>query len=252
MSEEDAVSSVVAALLKARKTGQPALFEKLADADLTVDEAFRVQELVATVIGPVGAFKVGNKPGASQIMAPIFAKDILSGPATINCPPNEDIGIELEVGFRVDRPLPDRNCPGRREAIAHSVSAVIVIELVRTRLTGEASPNLKLADNQINGGLVVGTPVSDWHGLPMSRIEAALRIGEEDLLCGEVDVPGGDAFDNFLALEQMVGDHCGGLQPGQVVITGSLNGLPYVRAETEVRGTIKGLGEISLRLNAAV
>lgn len=250
-SETDSVSILVPALQEARRTGRHVADGVIDQLSPTVDEAYRIQAEVARSIGQVGGFKVANKPGAPRIMAPIFSKDIVTAPASLDLPPEEDIGIELEVGFRIERALPDSGIPNRREAIARCLSALPVIEIVRTRLRHDASPILKLADNQINGGLVLGAPVADWTSLSLGTVAASLQLGDDRVLDGMACVPGGDAFENFLVLEQMLGDHCGGLQPGQVVITGSLNGLPYVRAGIGVRGWIDGLGDVSLDLNPA-
>ena len=244
------VSTIVSALLDARRTGLAVAGEVLTGAEPSAKEAYAIQAQVASKVGLVGGFKVANKPDAPNIMAPIFAKDILTSPAAIDVSKEEDIGIELEVGFRIDAPLPRQGSPDRRAAIAQCLSAVAVIEIVRTRLPGDASPAWKLADNQINGGLVLGRPVKEWQSLSLGRVDAALALGDDQVLNGSAQVPGGDAFENFLVLEEMIGEHCGGLQPGQVVITGSLNGLPYVRAGTDVRGNIAGLGEVSLRIHA--
>lgn len=238
-------------MLEARRRGRPVPASSIRELTPTVEDAYRIQAEVARAIGQVGGFKVANKPDAPRIMAPIFSKDIMTAPAAITVSPDEDVGIELEVGFRVERALPVRGAPNRRQAIARCLSALPAIEVVRTRLPADASPVLKLADNQINGGLVLGAPVRDWAALPLGQVAASLDLGDDRVLDGEARVPGGDAFENFLVLEQMLGDHCGGLRPGQVVITGSLNGLPYVRAGIAVTGWIGGLGPVSLCLNAA-
>ncbi len=247
-SEDDAVSAVISGLLGARRTGKPFSAGVLQGAGLSTEQAYRVQAGVARRFGPVGGFKVANKPDAPRIMAPIFAGDIGESPARIDVPAGEPVGIELEVGFRVEAPLPPLDLAGRRAAVAKCLSAVAAIEIVRTRLADPASPAMKLADNQINGGLVLGAPVRDWQALPVGQVEAFLSLGADVVLDGKAAVPGGDAFDNFLVLEAMVGTHCGGLQPGQVVITGSLNGLPYVSADIAVRGRVAGLGAVSVEL----
>ena len=241
-------SALAAALIEAREAGGIVSPEKLPTTDPSMKEALGIQREVVRATGPVGGFKVANKPGADRIMAPIFAKDILPSPAVLTVPADEQIGIELEIGFRIDAPLPGPGAANRRQAMADCLSLVPVIEIVRTRLPGGAAPMLKLADNQINGGLVVGSPVKDWLGMSVAQVTAALTAGDTVLLEGAAQVPGGDAFENFLVLEAMIGDHCGGLCPGQVVITSSLNGLPYVQAETTVRGRIDGLGSVSLDL----
>ncbi|WP_232823156.1 2-keto-4-pentenoate hydratase [Oceanibium sediminis] len=238
------------AIVKARKTGVAIPADLIDQATLAEDDAYRVQAEVARQIGRIGGFKVANKPQAPRIMAPIFAKDVMNAPAVLAVPADEDIGIELEIGFRVDSPLPAPDVADRKRAVAECLSAVAVIEVVRTRLPAGASPLLKLADNQINGGLVVGVPLKNWASLPMGKVNAYLSLGDDIVLDGEAHVPGSNAFENFLVLEEMVGTHCGGLQQGQVVITGSLNGLPYVHAETVIHGRIDGLGELSFRLDA--
>lgn len=248
---ENRVSVIVPELLEARRTGLPVDRAGLGGVIPTEEEAYRIQAEVASVVGEIGGFKVANKPGAPRIMAPIFRKDILQTPACIDVPAKEEIGIELEIGFLIDAALPGKEIPNRREAIARCLSVLPVIEIVRTRLPRDVSPALKLADNQINGGLVVGAPVRHWSSLALGEVEASLSLGGERILDGTARVPGGEAFENFLVLEEMIGDHCGGLRPGHVVITGSLNGLPYCRAGTGIEGWISGLGGVSLRLNVA-
>ncbi|WP_372836963.1 2-keto-4-pentenoate hydratase [Puniceibacterium confluentis] len=247
-TQDDLTASLIDAMLEARRSGRPVDARGYTGAAFSERDAYAVQAGIVAACGPVGGFKVANKPDAPRIMAPILAADVMTHPAELVVPAGEPIGIELEIGFRVDAPLPPRDAPDRRLRVAECISALPVIEVVRTRFNGEASPLLKLADNQINGGLVLGAPVKDWQDLPMGAVQASLRAGDTVLLDGAAQVPGGDAFENFLALEEMVGDHCGGLTVGQVVITGSLNGLPYVETEAAILGRIDGLGEVSLHL----
>ena len=236
-------------LLEARRAGTPLPANWDGAQGLTRGETYAVQALVAEETGAAGGFKVACKPGQPQIMAPIFSDDIMESPAKLPVPEGERIGIELEIGFRVTAPLPSPDAPDRTDRLAECLELVPVIEIVRTRLdTEDAPPLIKLADNQINGGLVVGRGLTDWRHLEISGAHAKLSLGGQTILDGRAEVPGGDAFANFQALEAMVGDHCGGLHPGHVVITGSLNGLPYVTAPCKVEGAIDGLGPVSLDL----
>ena len=68
------------------------------------------------------------------------------------------------------------------------------------------------------------------------------------VIAGPVTVPGGSALSNLKLFLDHVGDHCGGLQPGQIVITGSLSGIDYFPGGTEVRGSIEGFGEVTCHL----
>ena len=236
-------------LLEVRHGGPPLPVDWDAAQGLTRGETYSIQALVAQQIGPAGGFKVACKPGEPQIMAPIFSDDIMDSPAQLAVPEGERIGIELEIGFRITAPLPAADAPDRRARLAKCLELVPVIEIVRTRLdTEDAPPLMKLADNQINGGLVVGAGLADWRHLELSGAHARLSLGGQTILDGRAEVPGGDAFANFQALEAKIGDHCGGLHPGHVVITGSLNGLPYVTAPCKVAGEIDGLGAVALDL----
>ena len=240
-------SDLAIRLIEFRSGGaRPAIAEaETAIVDST--DAYAVQSLVANAVGPIGGFKTGRRPGQPQIMAPIFGKDVRRSPASFGRDEIDRIGIELEIGFRIETPLPDPNGADFESGARACVSAVAALEIVDTRLADieSASPLLRLADNQINGGLVYGKPRRDWQAMDLRSARATLCLGDEVVLDGIAEVPGGDAFETFCALVRKIGAHCGGLQPGHVVITGSLNGMPFVERGTPVRGWIDGLGEVA-------
>jgi 2-keto-4-pentenoate hydratase len=218
------------------------------DGALSWEEAYQVQALLAEESGPIAGFKVARKPGQPNIMAPIYARNTQMSPARFQVPSSQMIGIELEIGFRVLSPLPAPDVPNYLNKLRACVAMVPAIEIVLTRLSDAdaCSAQLRLADNQMNGGLVVGQELHEWQSLNQPEIDVCLRFGDKVVLDGPTKIPAGDAFESFRVLSQMVGDHCGGLKPGHVVITGSLNGLPYIEPGALVSGEIKGLGEITI------
>jgi 2-keto-4-pentenoate hydratase len=242
------VQALVEALGRARRGG-PAVATGLG-AGLSMEEAYEVQSAMVSELGPVGGWKVACKPGAPQIMAPILARDIYPSGSRISLPERAPVGVELELGFRLTAPLPSPQDPGFEAAARAATEILPVFEIVASRLEDPrgAPPALKLADNQINGALVLGKATPDWAEIDTSRAPARLEIDGETLLDGVAEVPGGDAFANFCALARMVGTHCGGLQPGQVLITGSLNGLPWRELPLTAEGEIAQLGAISITL----
>lgn len=205
--------------------------------------ALSVQRRVSAALGPVAGFKVAPfRPGA-PILAPIPAARVHGAGAEIAV--GDRMGIELEIGFELLRPV----APQMLERPAEFFRPRLVIELVDQRLAGtEIDPLLKLADLQLNHGLVLGPALPDWDGSDFTRIEARLRCGETRVIDGMVEVPGGSALANLALLCAHVGDHCGGLQPGQHVITGSVSGLSYFPAGTEIAAEIAGFGALSLAL----
>ncbi len=117
------------------------------------------QQLIAA---PVNAFKTGRAaPGDIPIMAPIRAATVRPGGASFSRDELSVIGIELEIGFLIDSPLPDPAAAGFAETARHCVSPMPVIEVVDTRLADPdgAGHLWRLADNQSTGGLAFGAPV---------------------------------------------------------------------------------------------
>ncbi|NRG17932.1 2-keto-4-pentenoate hydratase [Rhizobiales bacterium] len=248
----DLARALASHLIAARERGRP-LAAWRGYETLTADDAYCVQSIVTESYGPAGGFKVACKPDQPNIMAPILTSDILFSPAVLTAPGEENIGMELEIGFRLLAPPPPVDIPDFTDRLRECVEVVPVIEIVRSRLSGhESAPALlKLADNQINGGLVAGAPLADWSPEDLSAVSARLSLGGETVLDGMAHVPGGNAFANLCELVRMIGDHCGGLKPGHIVITGSLNGLPYVKPGMRIEGKIRGIGDVSLDLEAA-
>ena len=247
---EHRISDFAKRLIAARE-GAPKIFILEDDSPLEIGEAYEIQAMVAQCHGPAGGFKVARKPDQPLIMAPIFQRDIQVSPARWSAPDEASIGVELEIGFRILSPLPSLDEPAYTDRLKECVALVPAIEIVLSRLAdADAAAMYKLADNQINGGLIVGQEVSDWRDMDLTQVNARLTFDGRAVIDGTVPVPGGDAFGNFQALVAHLGDHCGGLKPGHVVITGSLNGLPYVSPGTKVRGSIEGLGDVAVDLLA--
>lgn len=241
----------LAELLAVARRGGPKV-PLAAGTGLAREQAFDVQSRLIAEFGPVGGFKVACPPDAPIVIAPIFAKNIVQSPGLFAVPPGERVGIELEYAYRLTSPLPSATAPDFKDHLRSSVELLPVIELVQSRLEDPASadPTLKMADNQLNGALVLGTPLPAGAPFDTSRASGHLKAGDEVLLDGVAKVPGGDAFETLYKLALAIGQHCGGLQVGQVVITGSLNGLPWVLPEKQVHGHIDGLGDVSLLLTA--
>lgn len=211
----------------------------------TLEEALAVQSAVMDRFGPPGAFKVADKAGGPFVMAPIRADRIFRSGDTVSV--LDRAGVELEVGFEVISPIPTA---GDLSEVAAYLRPLPVIEIVDTRIEGPLAdqPFVKLADQQANGALVVGRPSEAWNGADFAELQARLCADGETLFEGQTCVPGGSALTLVTKLLKRLGSHCGGLQPGQIVITGSLNGLPYLTPSVDVVGEIRGLGDVSCRM----
>lgn len=237
------IDGLTDALIAARSGGAP-----VPPYEIDSAMAFTVQARVAARLGPVGGFKYASRPGAPAIMAPIQAAQVLPSGATFDSG-GRPVAVELEVGFRLNAAPPPVDAADFEARLREIVTPVAAIELVQTRLDAEAVKDdmMKLADHQLNSGLVVGQ-AGVWDGSPLTEVTAHLQFDGETVLDGPITLPFGEAFTCLTGLARMVGDHCGGLKAGDVVITGSLNGLPWLNAPTQVQGRIAGIGEVAITL----
>lgn len=247
----DPIEAFATALLEARQSREP-VAAAAADAlvaPLDVAAAYRVQARTVAALGPVGAWKCSPRtpdgmPGAA---APIFADTVAASPARLSPDALFHCGVELELAFRIDRPLPERGADGFADAVRAAVTPVVVIEVVDSRMADfQARPALaKLADMQVNGALVVGAAAAgDWPDVGAPH--ATLVLGGETVFDGPQEVPGGDAFRTLLDFAHDLGSHCGGLKTGQIVTTGALGGMRLVPPGTHAVGRIRGLGAVEL------
>ena len=218
------------------------------DAPASEADAYAIQALVAARLGPIGGFKAGRRQaGDTPAIAPIQGAAIRAGCAVIPAGESRLRGVELEIGFVLLADPPDPTIPDFLARLRASVAALPALEIVESRLSDAeaAGPLWKLADNQINGSLVLGAPVADWSGCDLCAPAARLEIGTDTVWNDPAPVPGGDAFATLAAFVGAVGSHCGGLRRGHVVITGTITGLRHARAGQPVIGHIEGLGSVS-------
>ncbi|MFW6077168.1 MAG: hypothetical protein ACOC71_05420, partial [Hyphomicrobiales bacterium] len=228
-------------LLEARAKGTLIRDETPETGPASLEEAYEVQRLVMAGLGPVGAFKTGRKaPGDRPIMAPIPARVVRASPARFEAGELNLIGIELEVAFLVHGALPRTDDPQFADLARACVSPLAAIEIIDSRLDdfNAAGDLWKLADSQVNGGFVHAEAVREWETLDTATLDVRLDVDGITVVEGPADVPGGDAFDVFCAFARLVGDHCGGLVPGQYVTTGTLSGLRFVEPGQQVTGHV--------------
>ncbi|HYZ25623.1 MAG TPA: fumarylacetoacetate hydrolase family protein [Geminicoccaceae bacterium] len=217
-------------------------------------EAYEVQALVAGKVGAVAAWKTGApSPEAEPIMAPIFEGLVHGSPALLEAARFHRLGIEAEIAYRLGCDLPVRERPYTRDEIVAAVAAILpAIEVVDSRLAGgeDLDPLWKLADNQINGGLVVGRVIDDWRRIDPMTLPVVLTVDGEVAASGEGGNTAGDPLRLLVWMANNVGDHCDGLRAGQIVTTGSLTGLRFVEPGAHVAAEFAGLGRVEVTFQA--
>lgn len=249
-------------LLAARRARQP--IEALPDdcRPATLAEGYLAQDaFVALSGGGVAGFKIGATSPRAQAFLEIdepFAGCVLEGdlhdsPARLSAGDFIFRLIEPEFAFCLGRALPPRAQGYTREEAADAVATLHpAIELVTSglrdwRRQGAAS---LIADNGVDGGLVLGPACADWRGLDLPRHEVTLRVNGEPAGSGV----GGNALGGPLTALAWLVDHRTrrglGLEAGQVVTTGVVTEFVELDAGDEAVADFGPLGEVRLAFEA--
>ena len=214
-----------------------------------VDDVYRVQDLVYARLAkgarPV-AWKVGGPGDAVEpTIAPILPRRVLTSPARIAARDFHVIGVEAEIAFRFVRDLQDG------EDIAGAIGdAVVAIELCDSRLADwtSAAPLWKLADSQMNWGLVVGTGTTRWERVDFKAQRAELWIGGARCVEAIGAHPYGSPFRLMRWTVSHLAQRAGGAHAGDIVTTGSWGGMHFAAPGDEVLARFPGIGEAAARI----
>ncbi len=197
----------------------------LAPRDLA--EARAIQEEMARHVGhPVVGWKVGGAPG--PLVGRVFAPTLFASPAIL---PADRFGasrIECEIGFRVLDALPSRRRAYSEAEVGDASRLALLVEITVSRIKGgrhiaesEADILAIVADNAVQGGLVVGPEFDAWRHLDLLGIAVDLRIDGGLPLPVNPRAGRTDPFAVMLWLANELSARGIGLAAGQLVTTGS-------------------------------
>ena len=214
-------------------------------------EAYAVQRAAWNTLAG-NARPTAWKVGAANREAPLLAGPVLPGalarsPASFSGEQFFRLGVEAEIAFVFREPLPVRNTPWTQEAIMAAIgSAHVAMEIVDTRLRDPDAAGLfwKLADNLVNGTLTLGDEIPGWQQLDWPRLTARSWIDGHEVASTQGKVPLG----GVLHLLPAWIDHIGGVLPGDVVTTGTWNGVSWATAPGMLRVGFDGLGAAETRI----
>lgn len=194
------------------------------------------------------AWKVGASTRASTpTAAPVFPARLAYNPAHFPAELFTRPGIEAEIALRFAVDLPMRaQAYSREELLAAISSAHVAMELVDTRLADPKTAGTLwcLADNLLNGGLVVGAAIPHWRDVDWTAQTHQIWLDGQVLPATHGGPPLGDLFH---CLPWWL-EHIGGIQAGDLVTTGAWSGMHPLGAAREVVVEFAGLGRVELRL----
>ena len=226
-------------LLKAHET-RTQFASAQAEAPKDIGEVYRIHDAVYASLAkgarPV-AWKVGGASAEVEpTIAPILPGRVFASPTTARGSDFHVIGVEAEVAFEFTN----------NEWALH-----VVIELCDARMSDwKTAPALmKLADNQMNWGLVVGSGTADWQRIDFGTQPAELWVGGKQV----VSMKGGHPYGNPFRLVEWTSKHLaprtGAVREGDVITTGSWGGMHFASPGDEVVARFPGIGEAVARIS---
>jgi 2-keto-4-pentenoate hydratase len=236
-----------ARLLAAARSGQPipgfpTKCRPESDAD-----AYQIQDAVARQLGEtIGGWKVGAaSPATAAYCAPIYAQMIRPSPAAYAVDELRLIGIEGEIAFRLGCDLPPRSQAYDAAEVSAGAAVHPAIEVVDSRfvdLRALDRPSL-LADNQGNGGLVYGAPVSDWLGLDFAAVQ--ITITEDGKPVASSAETAHDPVAALVDFANLMRSR-GGVKAGTFVTTGARTRMVFTRHGTKISADFGTLGRVDI------
>jgi len=253
-----ATDAVIEALLKARRTLQPADAAPLAQALVAPDDAYLVQQAVANELGwfddgvPARHWKSGGASrSATMAHSPLPPLGVWQSPADASPWPFRLRFIEAEVALRLGRDV-DRD--GAADLDPESAGAFIdamavSIEIVDSRWQQAfQAPNLlKLADLQSHGALVLGAwrpfAARDW-----AQQACTVQVGAAAPQAFRGTHSLGDPVWLLPTWLRHVTRHGATVPKGTVVTTGTWCGMLEAKAGDRVKAVFEGIGEAEVQL----
>jgi 2-keto-4-pentenoate hydratase len=234
--------------LAAARTGQPIAALPEGVRPQTEADSYAIQEAVLGRLGErIGGYKVGFSPEGGIFCAPIYESKVHASPASLPASGFHLIGIECEIGFRLNRALASRAQPYSRDEVLAAVSLHPTIEIVDSRYVDfRALDRLQvLADNFSNGALVYGAAASGWQGLELTHPPIAVTADGKDFAeC--TGLRAGDPIGLLVELVNHVAKARGGVPEGTFVTTGTHTGMVFTQPGAQIRADYGPLGRVEV------
>lgn len=256
--EGERIAQAAALLLEARRSGVrlgslPAVLIPRAEA-----EAYAIQRAQFSALGLcVGGWKSTMLDASTGTFAAIATSTLLASPAlltpaTAPSAGSQKFGIEPEIAFRMAHTLsalPSEPTLRRAAVIEAIGSAHAAIEIVVSRFVDfeAVTPLERLADLILNEGLVVGPPCDTWRQLAIKQLPLQVSVGGAVVYSGRGGHPLNDPLLPVVWLAGALLEHGLALEAGQVVTTGSCNGLRQVAAGESASVDFGPLGVAQIR-----
>jgi len=225
------------------------------DISLTeVQDAYAIQERVSAHLGTPSGWKLGGIiRGEVPRFSRLFSEKSRQSPARLARNDYHRVLLEPELAVVLGGDLPARDTPYTLGEIAAQVASLhAAIEVVDSRFKSwpEVPPLWQLADGLSHGSFVLGSGVDGGNLRQMKDAAYRLTLNGNVALSGQGGHPGGDPA---LLLMQMINTRFAasgvGFQAGEVITTGTFNGVLEMQRGDNARLVFEEIGEVELILD---
>lgn len=257
--EPEAVTRAATFLLTARSEHRhlAALPEDCRPA--TVEDGYRVQQTLAREWGlALGGWKVACTAADQQrllkVSEPfcgrIFVPFLFTSPVELLAGNFHGLGLEAEFAFLLDRDLPGKRRPYTVKDVTKAVATMYpALEIVSPRYQSwleVGAPSL-VADNAVNGGLVVGVGIDKWKRFDLAAQAVRLEINGEVVAKGKGAKVLGHPLNALVWLANHRVEAGDPLLAGQTITTGTCTGIVFAQPGDEVRADFGEIGEVRIK-----
>ncbi len=247
-------------LIAARDPHQPAAAVPgpLTPGDLGT--AYSVQDAVVRLLGGrTAGYKIACTSKVAQdylgldgpCTGRLLKERILASPAEVSAAEARFLLIEPEYAFTLGRDLPAREGAYSEQEVSDAVASLHPAFEIVSSAYGEAwtqaGAAAVIADNAVHTALVLGSAVADWQALDITGQKVSLSIN------GKLHSEGVGARalgGPLSALTWLTGHLSGrgrGLEAGDVVTTGVVTEIAFLKAGEQADADFGALGRVSLR-----
>lgn len=266
----DAIERAASELVTSRRAHRQLKELPEAFRPATPAEGYQVQNAVIRQWGePVAGWKAGatakpvqDKFGLNEpFLGPFFGSTVMQSPATAEAAAyshkplaagaaTREIALEVEFAFRLGRDLPAREQGYSREDVVAAMDALVpALEIISPRFESvpfHQAPSA-LADCGLNGGMILGTPITDWRKIDLVTHKTRQLADGAVLAEGTGALVLGDPLVSLTWLVDTLAKRGVSLTKGQIFTTGSMTGIVYVKQGAQAVGDFGSLGKVEVR-----
>lgn len=227
-----------------------------------LNAAIRAQDAYARRLvgarGRIAGYKVALTTPAMQKLTGfsepargrLFEKTVHGSPHAIRASDYGRLGLECEVAFRIGRALPETGRAHDAQSVLPAVAAFMpAFEIIDDRGADYSKFAQTvfdfIADNTWNAGVVLGAPAQADRAGNLPEARGSMYINGSLIAEGHGRDVLGHPLNALAWLANSLTRSGLALEPGMIVMTGSLVPTQFVQAGDAVRYVLDGFGEIS-------